>query len=323
MYPCESSRVRADRLLSLVLLLRHRGRMTAAALARELEVSTRTVLRDVEALSAAGIPVYAERGRDGGFALLPGFSTDLTGLTHDEAVALLTSPSRATSDALGMGPAFSSAMAKLVAAMPDVARERATGAAERVLVRRGGLLGDPDTEDHLVAVQQAVFAGHRLRICYPSRGDAPTWRTIDPIGLVSAAGRWYLMATHDGADRTYRVSRITGTEDTGEPAARPEGIDLEALWLARRSEFRATRHGIAVQLRVSPDRRDEVVRTAVAVDAEGPDGAGAVLVDLRFGDLIHAERVIWPLVPDVEVLGPADLRAAVHARAAAVAGAHS
>src|SRR4051795_6837104 len=112
--------------------------MTAPALAAELEVSTRTVLRDIEALSAAGIPVYAERGRAGGFALLPGFSTDLTGLTPDEAVALLTSPARGTPDALGLGAAFSSAIRKVVAAMPETSRARAEGAAERLLVSRRG-----------------------------------------------------------------------------------------------------------------------------------------------------------------------------------------
>ncbi|MDQ4119519.1 MAG: HTH domain-containing protein, partial [Actinomycetota bacterium] len=138
--------MRADRLLSLVLLLRHRGRMTASAIAAELEVSERTVLRDVDALSSAGIPVYAERGRAGGFALLPGFTTDLTGLTPGEAVALLTSGAASTPGALGLGPEFSSAIRKVVAALPERARRDATGAAERVLVRRGGWLADPQRE---------------------------------------------------------------------------------------------------------------------------------------------------------------------------------
>lgn len=225
--------MRADRLLSLVLLLRHRGRATAAVLARELEVSERTVLRDVEALSAAGIPVYAERGRHGGFALLPGFTTDLTGLTPAEAVALLGSGATSTPGALGLGTEFASAMRKIVAALPDAAREQATDAAGRVLVRRGGWLRDTDdgaTTDVLTAVQRAVFGGVRLRIRYragtrPGAEPGPAAeRVVDPVGLVQAAGRWYLLALRDGEDRTYRVSRIEEAEPLAEPAHRPEGV---------------------------------------------------------------------------------------------------
>jgi len=199
--------MRGDRLLSLVLLLRNRGRMTAAQLARELEVSSRTVLRDVEALSTAGIPVYAERGRDGGFALLPGFTTDLTGLTHDEALALLTAQSRATSEALGLGPAFAAAVRKIVAAVPDAARREAVDAADRVLVHRGGWLGDPDPDLHLAAVRRAVFAGKRLRLRYTARDEPARWRTVDPVGLVEARGRWYLLATRDGVFETPLIAR--------------------------------------------------------------------------------------------------------------------
>src|SRR5688500_10545290 len=124
--------MRADRLVSLVLLLRQRGRLSAATLARELEVSTRTVLRDIEALSSAGIPVYAERGRHGGFALLPGFRTELIGLNHDEALSLLVAGSRRGAQALGLGSAIASAMRKVVDALPDGSRDTATGAAQRL-----------------------------------------------------------------------------------------------------------------------------------------------------------------------------------------------
>jgi predicted DNA-binding transcriptional regulator YafY len=313
--------MRADRLLSLVLLLRHRGRMTAPALAAELEVSTRTVLRDVEALSAAGIPVYAERGRAGGFALLPGFSTDLTGLTHDEALALLASPSRATSDALGMGSAFSSAIRKVVAAMPESSRTVAEGAAERVLVRRGGWLRDPEPEERVAAVQRAVFAGHRLRFRYTSRhapdAPGPRWRTVEPIGLVEAAGNWYLLALDDGEDRTYRMSRISDAEELDEPARRPEGVDLEELWRRRRAEFRARRPGLGARVRIAPGRLEELSRTAISVTG----GPGEV-VEARFGDLHHAVRVLWSLAPDAQALAPPELVDALRARAESVARAH-
>jgi predicted DNA-binding transcriptional regulator YafY len=184
--------VRADRLVSLVLLLRRHGRLSAAALARELEVSTRTVLRDIEALSAAGVPVYAERGRNGGFALLPGFRTELTGLNHDEALALLVAGSRRGAQAFGLGSALASAMRKVVDALPESYRATAAGAARRLLI-------DPETDllsrrlvaeevpDAVVAeIRRAVFAGHKLRIHYAAADRRSQWRTVDPIGLAGA-----------------------------------------------------------------------------------------------------------------------------------------
>jgi predicted DNA-binding transcriptional regulator YafY len=313
--------MRADRLLSLVLLLRHRGRMTAAALARELEVSTRTVLRDVEALSTAGVPVYAERGRDGGFALLPGYSTDLTGLTHDEARALLMAgsrtPSRSTASALA------SAMRKVVAALPDAQRDRATRAAERVLLSPDRMLPDgtapdPAADARLHVVQQAVFAMRRLRIRYASAGRQPRWRTVDPVGLVDAAGQWYLLATHDGADRTYRLSRVLDVEPLDEQAAHPGDVDLETLWEERRARFTAGLPVLAATVRIRPARRSGLLAARVAIDAERAEGDLLVL-DVRFGDLAHAVGAIWALGPDAEVLSPPDLREALATRAAATA----
>ena len=172
--------MRADRLVSLVLLLRQRGRLTAAALARELEVSTRTVLRDIEALSAAGVPVYAERGRHGGFALLPGFRTELTGLNHDEALALLVAGSRRGAQVFGLGSALASAMRKVVDALPESHRATASDAARRLLIdpetdllsRR--LVAEEVPDSDVTEVRRAVFAGHKLRIHYAATGQAPT-----------------------------------------------------------------------------------------------------------------------------------------------------
>jgi len=314
--------VRADRLLSLLLLLRRRGRLTAGELAGELEVSVRTVLRDVEALSAAGVPVYAERGRRGGIVLLPGWSTDLTGLTSAEAVALATAGSRATSDALGMGPAFSSAMRKVVAGMPEVQRVSAQRGAERVLVTTGGWLGDPEPQVALGDVQQAVFTDRRLRLRYAGRGGPPRERTVDPIGLVHADGRWYLLATQDGAARTYRVSRVQEATVLDEPAAPRPDVPLAELWQQRRQRFWTGLAAYPVRARVRSGRRDGLVAAALAVqpgaDVPPADDDGWTTVDLVFADHAHAAGVLWGLGPDAAVLTPADLRAELAERAAGV-----
>ncbi|MHA6785608.1 helix-turn-helix transcriptional regulator [Pseudonocardia saturnea] len=305
--------MRADRLLSLLLLLRHRGRMSAAALARELEVSTRTVLRDIDALSTAGVPVYAERGRTGGFALLPGYTTDLTGLTHDEARALLVAGSRTPT------PALASAMRKVVAGLPDAQRDTATRAADRVLLRPDRLLSDgPSEPGPLPVVQRAVFASRRLRIHYAASGQQARWRTVDPVGLVDAGGQWYLLATHDGADRTYRLSRMRDAQVLDEPAAATGDVDLEQLWEARRAGFRASLPRLVARVRVRPGRRADLLRTVVAVDGERPDG-GWLDLDVRFGDLAHAVAVLWSLGPDAEARTPPELRSALGERARATA----
>ena len=297
--------------------------MTATELARELEVSPRTVLRDVEALSSAGIPVYAERGRDGGFALLPGFTTDLTGLTRDEALALLTAQSRATPDALGLGPAFAAGMRKVVAAMPEPARRTATDAAERVLVSRGGWRGDPsgpEPDAHLQAVRGAVFAGRRLRLRYRARDEPARWRTVDPVGLVEAGGHWYLLATRDGAERTYRLSRVEAVKMLDEPARRGPDADLEQAWQRRRTAFLATRPEVTATVRTRAARRSWLAAAAVRVTVvEGPDEPGWLRLDASFGDALHAERVLWTLADDVEVLAPERLRSVMATRAAATA----
>ncbi|HEY3464269.1 MAG TPA: WYL domain-containing protein [Amycolatopsis sp.] len=312
--------MRADRLVSLVLLLRRHGRLSAARLARELEVSTRTVLRDIDALSAAGVPVYAERGRHGGFALLPGFRTELTGLNHDEALALLVAGSRRGAQVFGLGSALASAMLKVVDALPESQRETAAGAARRLLV-------DPETDllerrveaeevpDAVVSeVRRAVFAGHRLRIRYAAVDQAPRWRTVDPIGLVTVRGQGYLLATRSGADRTYRLARVLAAEELDEPATRPDGVDLDRAWRDRGTRFRTGGDQVTVLVRVAPARRDELVATALAVHRGEPD-----LLEVSFQDARHAEWALWQLAADAEVLSPQWLRTALHDRAAAIA----
>jgi predicted DNA-binding transcriptional regulator YafY len=317
--------MRADRLVSLVLLLRQRGRLSAATLARELEVSTRTVLRDIEALSAAGVPVYAERGRHGGFALLPGFRTELTGLHHDEALALLVAGSRRGAEAFGLGPALASALLKVVDALPESQRNTAAGAVGRLLIdpetdllsRRlvtedvpGGILGE---------VRRAVFAGHKLRIHYAAVGRTPEWRTVDPIGLVTVREQGYLLATRSGADRTYRLSRLLAAEALAEPAQRPDRVDLDQVWRERSTRFRTGGDPVTVRVRVQAARREELVGTALTVRTEETDTDGWLRLEVTFQDARHAEWALWQLAMSAEALGPPWLRTALHERAAAIA----
>ncbi|WP_328359827.1 WYL domain-containing protein [Streptomyces sp. NBC_00445] len=317
--------MRADRLVSLVLLLRQRGRLTADTLARELEVSTRTVLRDIEALSAAGVPVYAERGRHGGFVLSPGFRTELTGLNHDEALALLAAGSGRGEQVFGLGSALASAMRKVVDALPEGHRATASDAAQRILVEpETDLLSRrPVTEEVagavMAEVRRAVLAGHKLRIHYAATGQAPRWRTVDPIGLVTVRDRGYLLARRSGADRTYRLSRVLAAEELPEAAERPNRVDLDRIWRERSARFLSDGDHIAVLLRVNPARREELLDTVLAVRAEEPDADGRLRLEVTFQDSRHAEWALWQLGTDAEALSPQSLRTSLHDRATALA----
>ncbi|MFK4085404.1 helix-turn-helix transcriptional regulator [Kribbella sp. NPDC020789] len=317
--------MRADRLVSLVLLLRQHGRLSAVRLARELEVSTRTVLRDIEALSAAGVPVYAERGRHGGFALLPGFQTELTGLNHDEALALVVAGSRRGAQVFGLGSALASAMLKVVDALPASYRDTAAGASQRLLI-------DPETDllsrrlvtDELpdattAAVLRAVLAGRKLRIQYAATDQPPAWRTIDPIGVVTVREQGYLLATKAGEDRTYRLDRIQAAEELAEPADRPDRVDLDRAWQERSARFRTGGDQVTVVARINPIRREELVRTALAVLSETSEGDGWLRLEVTFQDRRHAEWALWQLSTNAEALSPAWLRTALRTRAAGVA----
>lgn len=317
--------MRADRLVSLVLLLRRHGRLSGATLARELEVSTRTVLRDIEALSTAGVPIYAERGRNGGFALLPGFRTELTGLNNDEALALLVSGSRRGAQVFGLGSALASAMLKVIDALPESQQAIATEGVQRLLI-------DPETDllsrravtdetpDSVAAeIRRAVFSGHRLRIRYAALDQAPKWRTVEPIGLVTVRDQGYLLATKSGEDRTYRLSRVLAAEELPEPATRPDRVDLGRTWQERSARFRYGGDQIVVQVLLDPTHREELIGTALIVCAEDTDSDGRLRLQLIFQDSRHAEWALWQVASHSEVLAPQWLRSSFHGRAAAIA----
>ncbi|WP_312979909.1 WYL domain-containing protein [Corynebacterium sp.] len=321
--------MRADRLVSLVLLLRQRGQLSADTLARELEVSTRTVLRDIEALSNAGVPVYAERGRHGGFALLPGFRTELTGLTHEEALALLAASVGHGRQEFGLGTALASAIRKVIDALPDTHAGRADDVPRRFLVEPDiDLLArrrerDDVPVDVMAAVRSAVLAGHKLRMFYATVGKEPRWRTVDPIGLVTVRDKGYLLAQANGEDRTYRLSRIRDAEELDVIAQRPEVVDLDELWRQRSARFRNSGETLTARLRTVPERREEIAATALAVHAEETDPEGRLIIDASFQDLRHAVWALWQLDTGAEALSPDVLRSALCERASEMAERYS
>jgi predicted DNA-binding transcriptional regulator YafY len=252
---------------------------------------------------------------------LPGFRTELTGLNHEEALALLTAGSRRGEQVFGLGSALASAMRKVVDAMPERHRASANDAAQRFLVepetdllsRRLITDGVPDTT--MVVVRRAVLAGHQLRIHYAATGQTPQWRTVHPIGLVTVRDRVYLLATRSGADRTYRLSRVMAAEELSEPAQRPSQVDLDRMWRARAAQFLSDGH-ISVLVRVNPVRRAELFDTVEAVRAEAPDADRWLRLEVTFQDARHAEWALWQLGLDADVLSPQSLRTALRDRAA-------
>jgi predicted DNA-binding transcriptional regulator YafY len=320
--------VRASRLVSILLLLQSRGKLTAQQLADKLEVSVRTVYRDVESLSAAGVPVYGDAGPEGGYRLLGGYRTRLNGLTAAEAQALsLAGMPRAASE-LGLGTVLASAQLKLQSALPAELHERAAAIGERFLLDAPGWYHDGDTSPYLAAVAGAVWNQHRIEVRY-RRWTAPTdvTRTLDPHGIVLKAGKWYLVAKNAAgaaskADepgstmRIYRINHILGMADTGERFTRASEFDLAAFWASAVAGFRAGLWQGEATIRVSPDGRDrmtELMSPAVVCTAEAtvsradPDGWVTAVVPIE--SLIHAHQDFLRLGADVEVLAPAELRA--------------
>ena len=241
--------MRADRLVAALLVLQSRRRVTAAELAEQLEVSVATARRDLAALSAAGIPVYPQAGRGGGWSLVGGARTDLTGLTRDEAAALflLLGP------AARGGPAARSGLRKLVRALPGPFRADAQAAAEAVVVDPAGWGGADRARPPVVELlQQAVVRRCRVRLRYAGRDGQPADRLVDPWGLVDKDGVWYLVAGTPQGRRTFRADRMASAELTDEPAERPEDLQLAAVWAEVVAELEERRSAVAATVVVPP-----------------------------------------------------------------------
>src|SRR5256714_12130360 len=223
--------MRADRLLSIMVLLQIYQRLSARELAQRLEVSERTIHRDMEALSMAGVPVVAERGTGGGWALVEGYRTNLTGLNGEEIQALLaTAPSRLLAD-LNLERASDAAHVKLLAALPAESRRGAEYARQRIHVDVAGWGSAEETFPHLGTIQEAVWRERKLHLTYGRGCDDSTFeRPVDPLGLVAKGSVWYLVASVGGDVRSYRVSRVRGARPADERCGGPGGVDLAEVW---------------------------------------------------------------------------------------------
>jgi predicted DNA-binding transcriptional regulator YafY len=320
--------MRASRLVSLLLLLQTRGQLTAGELARELEVSERTVHRDVEALSASGVPIYAERGAHGGIRLVDGYRTRLTGMTPDEAEALFLAGLPGPAAELGLGTVVAAAQLKVLASLPSELRARASRLVERFHLDAGDWFHASQPVPHLGALSDAVWNATRVTIQY-DRAGGPVDRTIEPLGVVLKAGIWYVVAGVEGADgqlRTYRVSRVVGVGPPGDAFDRPTDFDLATYWAESSAAFERDVPRIEVDIRVRPDRMDELqaITGHAALEAAeylpDPDPEGWLRLRLRMDWPDEAPRVLLGAGRWVEVLGPPDVRAQAAATARAIAG---
>lgn len=308
--------MQASRLLRILMLLQSRGRLSSTQLAAELEVSPRTVLRDIDALSAAGVPVWGEPGRSGGFQLQDGWSTQLTGVTAAEAQALWLAGLPQAAAELGLGGAAASARLKLLASVPAPQR----GASDRVAQR---LHLDPldwyraaDTPQHLQTVAEAVWQGRCIKVQYESWKGLQR-RQLDPLGLVLKAGAWYLVALPAGGReaRSYRLASLRACELLAGPVQRPRGFDLAAWWRDSTRRFEAELRRLAVQVRATPRavgwlRNARIPHEALAADGE---------YRLWFEGEEMALRQLLGFGAEIELLAPAALRQALREQALAVA----
>jgi predicted DNA-binding transcriptional regulator YafY len=308
--------MRADRLLSIMLLLQIYRRLTAGELARRLEVSERTIQRDMEALSIAGVPVVAERGAGGGWALVEGYRTNLTGLNDAEIQSLFTAatPTRLLSD-LSLDKAADAAHVKLLAALPEASRSRAEYARERIHVDAAGWGSAEERSPHLRAIQKAVWQGRKLHVAYARGCERPDAElTVDPLGLVAKGGVWYLVAAVAGDVRSYRVSRVRAARLSEESASRPEGFDLAAFWAESVARFKTEVPRYFATLRAHKSvvpMLHYAGRFSRVENASEPDAEGWAIVRMRFQFEEDACGLALGFGTKVEVLEPAELRAKV------------
>jgi predicted DNA-binding transcriptional regulator YafY len=302
--------MRASRLLAILILLQNRGRMTGEALAAEFEVSERTIYRDIDALSAAGVPVYGDRGPGGGFALLDGYRTRLTGLADEEAAALALAGVPSAAEAAGFGGALRDAFGKLFAALPGEGGARAGQAAERFHVDPSDWYRGAAASPFLPELARAVLAGRQIDVLYESWTSVQDW-TLDPLGLVLKGGEWYLVGRSAKGIGTYRVGAIKRLKVLDSGFETPDGFNLPHWWSKAQQGFEAQLFTTTARLRVTPLGAERLARLS-------PRGAAAVAglapfsgwheVSLKLEESDHGARELLSLGAEIQVLTPASLR---------------
>jgi predicted DNA-binding transcriptional regulator YafY len=312
--------MRASRLVSLLLLLQSRGGQTAAELARELEVSVRTIHRDVDALSASGVPIYADRGPHGGIRLVDGYRTRLTGMTADEAEALFLSGLPGPAAELGLGTVVAAARLKVLASLPTELRARASRLVERFHLDAAAWYHADEPVPLLGPLSEAVWESQRITVSY-NRGDKTVDRVLEPLGLVLKAGVWYLIASADGQPRTYRVSRVIRVTPLEESFERPSSFDLAAFWTESSAAYERDTPRIQVVLRLPAERLprlhgvcgDRPYETLERLDVQDPDGWIHVRLWLDWPSEVVSQ--ILAVGSECELLEPAELRDRIAAQA--------
>jgi predicted DNA-binding transcriptional regulator YafY len=304
--------MRADRLLSIMLLLQVHRQLTSKELSRRLEVSQRTIHRDMEALSGAGVPVYALRGAGGGWVLDEGFRTGPVGLKEAEIRALfLARPPRLMED-LGLNDAAEAGLVKLLGALPRQSQQSADDIRQRIHLDAVGWRRSEEATPCLAELQTAVWTDRKVRLIYRREGANPSERVVDPLGLVASGPVWYLVAAVDGDLRTYRVSRIEDATILGETTDRPPSFDLAEYWQASKSRFVANLPVYEATLRLDPEVLPSLQRFGrprPVIREDGPDAEGRVVVTIRFDVFEEARETILGWGPQVEVIAPAEFRA--------------
>jgi predicted DNA-binding transcriptional regulator YafY len=308
--------MRADRLLSILMMLQIRGQITARELAQRLEVSERTIYRDIEALSTAGVPVYAERGPGGGCMLAEGYRTNLTGLTEDEVQSLfMPGMTRPLAD-LGTEKSLEAGLLKLLATLPSDHRRDVEHSRQRLYVDTVAWYNATDISPYLHMLREATWNDRKVRLTYRKSNGEVSERVVDPLGLVAKAGIWYMVALSHGDLRTFRISRVRNAEVLDEPSQRPEDFDLEQYWIKTSTELEQWPM-YPVKVRVSPvfvpvlpQVLDESIYQKIE-EAGPPDEEGWIMLTLEFGSFEGARSRLLGFGTFVEVLEPVELRQAV------------
>lgn len=302
--------MRADRLMNVMILLQNRGKMTAKELANELEVSERTILRDMDALSAAGIPIVSDRGKEGGWRLLDNYRSKLSGLNIDDVKSLFLFPPAALLEDLGMNSQALDTRQKLLAAIPGVFRGEAQAMWERIHIDSDTWRQTKEKVHTLKTIQQAVWESNKLTILYERADGEQKERLVEPLGLVAKGNRWYLIAARNGEMRNYRVSRIHTAKIENEAFKRPPQFHLAEYWEQSKAEFIQHLPKYDVQAEIHPsivNRMNYTGKFVQFIKTERPKKEEWIRATLQFNDKQEAIEFMLGFANKVKVISPEEL----------------